>query len=106
VVMSYYQTKIRNHIFKQTEIDNVAQFDSNFTFSSLAWLQLTNLLAVLCTFGLALPWAKIRAVNYAIARTEVSLSEHKDDIFEGIIEEQSSIGDEVANAFDIDIALT
>lgn len=106
VVSAYYQATIRNHIFDNTEVDQVAKFTSTFDFLSLAWLHLSNLLLIMCTFALAYPWAKIRAAQYTINRTQVALSDEKEKVIDQLGEQQSAIGDELANVFDVDVALT
>jgi len=106
VVGAYYQATIRNHIFNNTEVDNVAKFTSSFDFVSLAWLHLSNLVLIMCTFSLAYPWAKIRAAQYAINHTQVKLSDEKEKVIDQLGEPQTAIGDELANVFDVDIALT
>lgn len=106
VVSAYYQATIRNHIFENTEVEKVAKFASTFDFLSLAWLHISNLLLIMCTFALAYPWAKIRAAQYAIDRTHVKLSDEKEKVIDQLGEQQTAIGDELANVFDVDIALT
>ena len=102
---AYYQTSVRNYIFENTEVDNVAQFKSNYKVMSFALLMFTNLLAIIFTFGLAYPWVKVRNTNYAVLHTDVSLTDNKDDIKDLLGENSSAIGEEVANVFDVDIAL-
>jgi uncharacterized membrane protein YjgN (DUF898 family) len=106
VVSAYYQATIRNHMFNNTEVEKVAKFNSTFDFLSLAWLHLSNLLLIMCTFALAYPWAKIRAAQYAVNHTQVKLSDEKEKVIDQLGEEQTAIGDEIANVFDVDIALT
>lgn len=106
VVGSYYQASIRNHIFTNTKLTEVAEFSSSYGCLSLAWLQLTNSLALIVTFGLAYPWAKIRQVRYAVEHTQVLALPGKDQVIDNLSETSSSIGDEVANAFDVDVTLT
>jgi uncharacterized membrane protein YjgN (DUF898 family) len=106
VISAIYTVIIRNHIFESTTLNNVATFSSSFSVLSLAWLNLSNIVAIICSFGLALPWAKIRKAHYVVKRTNVNLSEQKNKVLDEIEGDQNAIGDEVANAFDVDIALT
>jgi uncharacterized membrane protein YjgN (DUF898 family) len=106
LIRAYYQACIRNHIFKTTQIENVAYFDSNVEFSHLAFLQVTNVIALMCTLGLALPWVKIRTAHFFVNYTRIYGLPGKDDVIDKLGDSTSAIGDEVANAFDIDIALT
>ncbi|WP_394175649.1 YjgN family protein [Thalassotalea litorea] len=105
-VQALYKSIVRNYLFDNTELEAVATFGSTFQFGSLAWLQITNILALICTLGLAFPWTKVRKANYTVDRTQVNIQENIDPIIDSIIEESSAIGDEVANVFDVDVALT
>jgi uncharacterized membrane protein YjgN (DUF898 family) len=102
---AYYQVSVRNYIFDNTEVENVARFKSNYKLISFALLLFTNLLAIIFTLGLAFPWVKIRNAKYAAEHTEVALTNNKDDIKDLLGEHSSALGDEVANVFDVDIAL-
>ena len=106
LVKAFYQARIRNHILDNTVVEDVANFRSHVQFASLAFLQLTNVLALMCTLGLALPWTKIRTAKYFVDCTEVHALAGKDNVIDELNESSSALGDEVANAFDIDIALT
>lgn len=106
VVSAVYTVMIRNHMFKQTELDEVAKFDSSFSIGSLAWLNLSNLAIVIFSLGFALPWAKIRKARYVVGRTEVQLNENKENVIDNIAEQGNALGEEVANIFDVDVALT
>ena len=105
LIQAFYQAQIRNHIFSETTLEDLATFESEFTFTSLAFLQVTNMLALLCTLGLAYPWVKIRLAQYAVARTGVNLAENKEEIVDVAGENQSALSEEVADVFDIDVAL-
>ena len=104
-IQAFYITQIRNHIFASTELEDVATFKSNFTFTSLAVIQLTNMLALLCTLGLAFPWVKVRMMNYMVDRTEVHMNDNKEQVLDIISENNSAISEEVAEVFDVDVAL-
>lgn len=106
IVSAYYQASIRNHVFDSTELEDVAEFKSSYDFLSLAWLQASNMMALIGSFGLAYPWTKIRKARYVVEHTEVYALPGKDSVIDHLTETSSSIGDEVANAFDIDVALT
>ena len=106
LVQAYYQARIRNHIFDNTQIESVACFKSNIEFSQLAFLQVTNVIALMCTLGLALPWAQIRTKRFFVEYTNIYGLPGKEQVIDELTESTSAIGDEIANAFDIDIALT
>ena len=106
VAGAFYTTTIRNHVFANTEIDQVAQFQSNLTISGLIWLRATNLVALILTAGLALAWIKVRNANYMCSITQVSILASADDVVATQSAAENAIGDEVAEAFDFDVAIT
>lgn len=101
----YYQATIRNYILNNTTVDDVAKFSSHYKIMSFILLVSTNLFAVVCSFGLAYPWVKVRTTQYAISHTHVYLSNNKDNIIDLLGEQTTALGDEVANVFDVDVAL-
>lgn len=102
---SYYQAHIRNHIFNHSEIEQVASFKSSVAFIDLFIIKFTNILAIIVTLGLAIPWAKVRMTRYLAEATEVSVTAQADSIIASSDNEGNAIGDEVASAFDVDVAL-
>ncbi len=104
-IQAFYVAQIRNHIFESTEINDLARFNSSYDFLSLAYLQVTNMLALLCSLGLAYPWVKVRQMNYMVAKTSVELVDNKDQVLDTIGEQSSAISEEVANVFDVDVGL-
>lgn len=103
---AFYTSIIRNHIYNNSEIENIASFKSTVTLGSLMLLMCTNLLALIVTLGLALPWVKIRSAQYYSQATEVAILAGADDVIADQSEGVSAIGDEISEAFDFDIAIT
>lgn len=102
---AYYQATIRNYILNNTTLEDVAKFTSHYKIMSFMMLLFTNLLAVVFSFGLAYPWVKVRSTQYAITHTDVYLTNNKDNIIDLLGEQSTALGDEVANVFDVDVAL-
>ncbi|TKB45522.1 YjgN family protein [Thalassotalea mangrovi] len=105
-IQALYKSIIRNYLFENTELDDVATFASSFQFSSLAWLQISNIVALVCTLGFAYPWTKVRTANYTVNNTQINICDDIQPVIDTIVEETSALGDEVANVFDVDVALT
>ncbi|WP_448569541.1 YjgN family protein [Thalassotalea ganghwensis] len=106
LIQAVYSARIRNHIFKNTELDGIADFDSHIKATSLVFLQLTNLLALICTFGLALPWVKIRTMHFFVSRTDVFAFENHQHAIDQIQHSPNALTEELSEVFDIDVALT
>jgi len=105
IASSFYQASIRNHIFGSTKLVDVAKFESSLDFVNLAWINLSNLLALILTLGFAMPWTQIRKMNYLCDNTKVSILEGADSVMSSPDGDSNAIGDEVSDAFDLDIAL-
>ncbi|WP_404393043.1 YjgN family protein [Pseudoalteromonas phenolica] len=101
-----YQSKIRNHIFANAQLDDVATFESKLDAVNYSLLLATNALAIIFTLGLAFPWTKVRKAKMLAAATTVTLSENAEQVMEVYRESQSSLAEEAANVFDVDISLT
>ncbi|GLX79776.1 membrane protein [Thalassotalea insulae] len=106
LIHAIYIARIRNHIYQQTELDDICQFNSQVNAFHLVALQVTNLIALICTFGLALPWVNIRTTQFFITRTDVLVYENHADAIDSIKQNASALTEELSEVFDIDVALT
>ena len=99
---SFIEAIIRKHYFSRTYLAGVANFDSNLKVTTLFWIFLKNSALLVLTLGLYYPWAKINLTKYRVENTQVHLS---DDVGEVISEQQefSSFGDELGDAFNVDV---
>jgi uncharacterized membrane protein YjgN (DUF898 family) len=103
---AFYTKTIRNHLYNNSEIASIASFKSNVTLVSLMFLMGSNLLVLICTLGLALPWVKIRTAKYYSQVTEVKVLAGANAVIADKIDGVSAIGDEISEVFDFDIAIT
>ncbi len=102
---SFYTARIRNHLFNNTSIEEVASFKSELSITQLVWIRLTNLLAVTFTLGFAIPWVKIRTAKMFADATTVNVLEGAEHVMAESAEDTSAIGEEVSDIFDVDIAV-
>jgi len=65
-VMTYLRTRQVNLLWNNTTLAGV-RFVSTLRVRDVAWLYFSNLVAILCTLGLATPWAMIRLARYRAA---------------------------------------
>lgn len=101
----YYSARIRNHIFSHTVVNTVAQFSSNVGVWSLVWLRTSNILAIICSFGFAIPWVQIRTARFYANATQVAISSEIDTVIANDPSSVGALGDEAATLFDVDVAL-
>lgn len=105
VSIAYYITKQREYVFKNTKLDERISFNSSVKFLKLTYLIMTNVLAVMFTFGLAIPWAKVRLTRYMLENTQIKAEEGFDIYFNEQYLKESAIGEEIGEAFDIDVSI-
>ena len=81
------------------------RFSSDLRWGRLSWITFTNLLGVLCTFGLFVPFARVRLVRYQISTLSL-LAEGGLDRFEAAPGAgEGAMGDALADVFDVDFTL-
>ena len=104
-VQEYIFASITNYTWQHTNLGKV-EFRSTLEFGKLAWIRLTNLFAMLLSFGLLIPWAKVRRTRYIVENLAVAMREGElDDFVADESSYQSSLGDVATDALDIEIGL-
>ena len=107
VVSGFVHARIRNYVFSQISTDGEPSygFGSRMTAGGLVALYLTNFLLALLTLGFARPWIMVRSARY-VADTTVVYGDMSQLTAQGEdYSDDSAIGDEMANAFDLDIGI-
>ena len=82
---------------------DMARFRTTISIAGMLWIYVTNLLAIIFSFGLAIPWATIRMLRYRISRIQVYCeSEERIDMMISEAEkEASAIGAEIMDGLDM-----
>jgi uncharacterized membrane protein YjgN (DUF898 family) len=102
---SFYAARIRNHLFNNSVIDDVSEFTSDISVAQLIWLRSSNFMAIVLSLGFAMPWVKIRTARLYASVTHVTVLAGADSVLTNDSQSSSAIGEEIANAFDIDVAI-
>ena len=103
ILGAYWFSKITNHIFENTQLDGV-RFKSELDTFELLRLWIVNILLLVFTFGLATPWVMVRNARYRISKTKV-IAENIDSFIADQSEKISGVGEEIGEAFVIDLAV-
>ena len=103
VIMAYVVSRERAYIYKNTLLDNKVAFKSTLGAREFAFVMFTNFLLVVFTIGLATPWAKVRVARLMLANTLVDTSVGFDEYITQQQSSVSAIGEQIGEAFDIDI---
>lgn len=102
---AYIQARTGNLVFNAMDVSE-HRFRSDLRARDLAWLYFSNLLAIVCSFGLAIPWAKIRMARYRAARLALlPAAAGLDGFTQSQQARVSATGEEMGEVFGIDIGL-
>lgn len=105
IVVAYFQAHVRQYVFDNTLLNENVSFRSSLTTRALAWLMISNFVLLVMTLGLATPWAKVRRAQLILKNTLVDVESGFDGFITQQQEQQSALGEQVGDAFDIDIAM-
>jgi len=105
LIMAYSITRQRTYIFENTTLDEKIKFASTLEAKPLLWIMFTNLIAILLTIGLAFPWAKVRMARLMVENTLVDTEHGFDAYMTQKQKEESSLGEQIGDAFDVDVGL-
>jgi uncharacterized membrane protein YjgN (DUF898 family) len=100
-----YQAMTRNVVYGSTVLAEGHRFISDVSWAKLFWIILSNVVVVICTLGLMLPWAQVRMAKYLALHTVALPSGSMDDFVGMIMPEGSAIGDAYTDLEAIDIGL-
>lgn len=81
------------------------RFESTLRVRDMLWLYASNLVAIVCTLGLAVPWAMIRLARYRAAHFAVLADGSLDDFVRDLEHEHTAAGAELVDALDVGIDL-
>jgi len=104
-IMAYATTRQRTYIYENTTLDEKISFASTLKAKPLAWVMITNFILVIMTLGLAFPWAKVRMARLMVENTLVDTEAGFYDYVTQKQNEESSLGEQIGDAFDVDVGL-
>ncbi|MGI9274122.1 MAG: YjgN family protein [Endozoicomonas sp.] len=104
VALSFVTARQTNLVYGKSRLDDYS-FVSRIEVVQLAVLYLTNFLAIVFTLGLATPWAMIRTARYRLSCITLVADESLDSFTDKAQEEQSALGEELGEVFDIAVGI-
>jgi uncharacterized membrane protein YjgN (DUF898 family) len=81
------------------------RFESALRTGPLAWLYFVNIVAIVASLGLAIPWAVVRAMRYRCDQTAVVAEQGLDRFLAADLSHVGATGEAVGELFNIDIGL-
>jgi len=104
VAFAYLRSRTGNITQNGTSIGPL-RLASTLRARDLAWLYVSNIVAILATLGLATPWATIRLARYRAARLAVVAHSPIASLAAAEGGDASATGSEVSDLFDVDVSL-
>lgn len=105
IVFSYSYSRQRQYVFENTMLDRKIAFSSTLDAMPLAWISISNFLAIIFSLGLALPWAKVRATRLILENSLVDSVAGFDEYVTQQQDRQSALGEQLGDAFDVDLGI-
>jgi uncharacterized membrane protein YjgN (DUF898 family) len=100
----YFSAAVTNAVWNHLRL-GPHRFVSSLQFLPMLRLQATNLLAILVTAGLAIPWARVRLARYRAAHLQLVAVGAIDDLRNLDAADDEAFGSETADALDIMVGL-
>jgi len=99
-----FLSMIQNLIWNSTRLGE-HRFSSSMKWGRMAFITLTNMIAIILTLGLFLPFAQVRAMRYRIESMALIPQGNLDQFISATQEQASATGEGMADLFDFDLSL-
>lgn len=99
----FLRTRYANLMWNSARLAGEHRFESTLSAGHVLWLYLGNLVAILCTLGLATPWAKVRLARYRAQCFELIASGGIDGFVAGADADRGAAGAELSDALDLGV---
>lgn len=106
-VYAYNRSRMLNLLYNGARPAGGHRLRSTLGFWQMFWIYLGNLMAIVCTIGLAIPWAKVRMVRYRASHLVLEPAGNLDTFIAETRAQTdvSALGAEMDGFFSIDIGL-
>ncbi|EIT68236.1 MULTISPECIES: YjgN family protein [Hydrocarboniphaga] len=101
---AYFSARIANLVWNGTRLGE-HRFESQLRVLPLMWIMLTNMLLVLITLGLYMPWAAVRLARYRAENLVLHPAGSLEAFLASAEGEVGAVGEETLDMFDFDIGL-
>jgi len=102
LAFSFFVVRLANINYNAITLQN-HELRANWKVGSYVWLMLSNVLLIVFTLGLFIPWAKVRIARFKAQYTRAVFVGDMDDFAAGEQSKVSALGESLGEFFDIDI---
>jgi uncharacterized membrane protein YjgN (DUF898 family) len=96
--------RLNNYCWDKSYLGKV-RFESTLKARNLIWIRLSNIVAILFSIGLLVPWAKVRRAQYILSNFTVIMDSSLEDFTAVVEPEESALGEATTDFFDVEIGL-
>ncbi len=101
---AYINCQLSNLVYNNITLEGHS-LKSDMMVKDIFILYLTNLIGIMLTLGLFIPWANVRLARYRAERLQLVPAGSIDSFVAAQMEQVSSTGEEVGQMFDVDIGI-
>lgn len=101
LIRAYARTLVTNVVWNNTVLEK-HRFESTLKPSRIIWIAFSNIVAILFSLGLLIPWAKIRLARYRLENLKLLATGNLDGFIADEHEKVGAAGEEIADFFDFD----
>ncbi len=98
------QTVITNYVLQHVELAGF-KLDMRMHSMRVLWIQLSNIVVIVVSFGMMIPWARVRMVRYRLSCLSLLASESLDGFAASERQRLTATGEEMGEALDLDLGL-
>ena len=92
-----FQAMCRNYMLQNLHLGSIARFDSSINPVVLVWIMLSNVVVVILTLGMMVPWAYVRLYDYFCSHTEYAITGDINSFIDVETRNQGAFGEEFAD---------
>lgn len=93
---------MRTNMLNRNTMIGENQLASDLSGLKVGWIYISNTIAIICSLGMLIPWAKIRMARYTMSRTELNVKDI-DSIRAAEQGDTSAFGEEIGEVFDMEL---
>ena len=103
-VQQFVYAKLNNYCFNHSRLGQV-RFESGIKADELIWIRLTNIVAIVLSAGLLIPWAKIRRTRYILSNIAILTPGNLEEFVSEDEVDVGALGEAATDFFDLEISL-
>ena len=104
LIKQYLFVRMTNYCWHHARLGKVL-FQSTIRVRTLVWIRVTNILAIIFSLGLMVPWAKIRRTRYILDNLSLLAYCSLDEFTAATAVDESALGEAATDFFDFEIGL-